>query len=71
MLIQAHTQQGLMNVAGDKDKETKPISIDPKTWVKLGHFHLLLEEFNKGRRSPLPAKKKKFKKKLHYVILIK
>lgn len=26
----------------------KKISIDPKTWIKLGHFHLLLEEYRKG-----------------------
>lgn len=29
------------------DKENE-IHIDPKTYCKLGHFHLLLEEFDKG-----------------------
>jgi histone demethylase len=26
----------------------KEISIDPKTYCKLGHFHLLLEDYAKG-----------------------
>lgn len=26
----------------------KEISIDPKTYCKLGHFYLLLEDYNKG-----------------------
>lgn len=30
------------------DEEDKGISIDPKTYCKLGHFHLLLEDFSKG-----------------------
>ena len=25
-----------------------PVTIDPKTYCKLGHFHLLLEDFPKG-----------------------
>lgn len=29
------------------DKENE-VHIDPKTYCKLGHFHLLLEEFDKG-----------------------
>lgn len=29
----------------DADKE---INVDPKTYCKLGHFHLLLEEYAKG-----------------------
>lgn len=28
--------------------ESKDINIDPRTYCKLGHFHLLLEEFPKG-----------------------
>ncbi|KAL1493382.1 hypothetical protein ABEB36_011446 [Hypothenemus hampei] len=28
--------------------QSKEISIEPKTWVKLGHFHLLLEEYRKA-----------------------
>lgn len=27
----------------------KDINIDPKTYCKLGHFHLLLEDYEKGR----------------------
>lgn len=30
--------------------EEKPIDIDPKTYCKLGHFHLLLEDYAKGKR---------------------
>lgn len=30
----------------DADKE---INVDPKTYCKLGHFHLLLEEYAKGK----------------------
>lgn len=33
----------------DDDEEDKGISIDPKTYCKLGHFHLLLEDYNKGK----------------------
>lgn len=32
------------------DDDDKGISIDPKTYCKLGHFHLLLEDYSKGRR---------------------
>ena len=32
----------------DDEEEHKGISIDPKTYCKLGHFHLLLEDYNKG-----------------------
>lgn len=31
----------------DSEKENE-VHIDPKTYCKLGHFHLLLEEFDKG-----------------------
>lgn len=31
--------------------EEKPIDIDPKTYCKLGHFHLLLEDYAKGKRN--------------------
>lgn len=34
----------------DDDEEDKGISIDPKTYCKLGHFHLLLEDYTKGIR---------------------
>ena len=29
--------------------EEQPIDIDPKTYCKLGHFHLLLEDYAKGK----------------------
>lgn len=52
MVIQANRQHKQLEEKDDevdKDKNsTKSISIDPKTWVKLGHFHLLLEEYDKG-----------------------
>lgn len=32
----------------EDDDEDKGISIDPKTYCKLGHFHLLLEDYTKG-----------------------
>lgn len=30
------------------DEGGKDICIDPKTYCKLGHFHLLLEDYAKG-----------------------
>lgn len=30
--------------------DNQPIDIDPKTFCKLGHFHLLLEDYAKGKR---------------------
>lgn len=48
MVVQARQQQKI-KVESDCDNENiKKISIDPKTWVKLGHFHLMLEEYKKG-----------------------
>lgn len=32
----------------EKDSDESVIDIDPKTYCKLGHFHLLLEDFAKG-----------------------
>ncbi|KYM77560.1 Lysine-specific demethylase 6A [Atta colombica] len=32
----------------ENDDEDKGISIDPKTYCKLGHFHLLLEDYSKA-----------------------
>lgn len=32
------------------EPDEKPIDIDPKTFCKLGHFHLLLEDYAKGKR---------------------
>lgn len=31
------------------EAEDKAINIDPKTYCKLGHFHLLLEDYAKGK----------------------
>lgn len=33
------------------DLQSKDINIDPRTYCKLGHFHLLLEDFNKGKNN--------------------
>lgn len=32
------------------DSSERPIDIDPKTYCKLGHFHLLLEDYAKGKQ---------------------
>lgn len=32
----------------DDDDDQEEISIDPRTYCKLGHFHLLLEDYAKG-----------------------
>lgn len=56
MLVQAQAEKQRrkadstkVSVEETKDEdEDKGISIDPKTYCKLGHFHLLLEDYNKG-----------------------
>lgn len=51
MVIQARRQQKLqmdLDIKNNGMDNVKQIQIDPKTWVKLGHFHLLLEEYAKG-----------------------
>ena len=50
MVVQARRQQKVQdeNEPNNFQQNSKKISIDPKTWVKLGHFHLLLEEYRKG-----------------------
>jgi histone demethylase len=56
MLVQAQSQKernkrlGLEDCGGGQPAITagKDISIDPKTYCKLGHFHLLLEDYAKG-----------------------
>ena len=50
MVIQARRQQKVQNENEPSNFQLKQISIDPKTWVKLGHFHLLLEEYRKGSK---------------------
>lgn len=48
MLIQAQEEKE------DVDSlENKEINIDPKTYCKLGHFNLLLEEYSKGKLESL------------------
>lgn len=32
------------------DVDHEEITIDPKTYCKLGHFHLLLEDYGKGKK---------------------
>lgn len=49
MVVQARRQPKTNNENEPvNQQQMKKISIDPKTWVKLGHFHLLLEEYEKG-----------------------
>lgn len=56
MLVQAQTEKQRRKADSTKsgfeefkhDDEDKGISIDPKTYCKLGHFHLLLEDYTKG-----------------------
>ncbi|XP_032663360.1 histone demethylase UTY isoform X1 [Odontomachus brunneus] len=56
MLVQAQAEKQRRkadsmkaSVEETKDEdEDKGISIDPKTYCKLGHFHLLLEDYNKA-----------------------
>lgn len=60
MLIQAQKQKEFSK--SDKpekqDGPGKEINIDPKTYCKLGHFHLLLEDYAKG--NSFAIRKKKF-----------
>lgn len=44
MLSQAHQQQKNQTECQDKG-----IDIDPKTYCKLGHFNLLIEDYPKGK----------------------
>ncbi|XP_020706791.2 histone demethylase UTY isoform X2 [Athalia rosae] len=56
MLVQAQAQKQRRRADSTKlnsdesrdDNDDKGISIDPKTYCKLGHFHLLLEDFSKA-----------------------
>ena len=43
MLVQAQSQKDQQELSAGKE-----INIDPKTYCKLGHFHLLLEDYTKG-----------------------
>lgn len=44
MLIQANQQ-----MKDESESQDKVIDIDPKTYCKLGHFNLLIEDYPKGR----------------------
>ncbi|CAG9825426.1 unnamed protein product [Phaedon cochleariae] len=46
MVVQAKRHQTIKE--NEENNQSKNISIDPKTWVKLGHFHLLLEDYRKA-----------------------
>ncbi|KAK0180295.1 hypothetical protein PV327_005954 [Microctonus hyperodae] len=56
MLVQAQNEKQRRKADSTKgsfdesknDEEENGISIDPKTYCKLGHFHLLLEDFSKA-----------------------
>lgn len=53
MLIQAQKQKKdgiLIDKPEDEDNfdADKEINVDPKTYCKLGHFHLLLDDYDKG-----------------------
>lgn len=56
MLVQAQAENQRRKADSTKmnpdelkdDDEDKGISIDPKTYCKLGHFHLLLEDYSKA-----------------------
>lgn len=56
MLVQAQAEKQRRKADSTKlsaeelkeEEEDKGISIDPKTYCKLGHFHLLLEDYHKG-----------------------
>ncbi|GJQ70028.1 hypothetical protein Trydic_g13378 [Trypoxylus dichotomus] len=48
MVVQARRQYRQSENVLHHKSGSKNISIDPKTWVKLGHFHLLLEEYRKA-----------------------
>ncbi|KAJ9584544.1 hypothetical protein L9F63_021102, partial [Diploptera punctata] len=43
MLVQAQSQKDQQELSSGKE-----INIDPKTYCKLGHFHLLLEDYTKA-----------------------
>jgi len=45
ILVEAQEQAESFSPAG----EDSNIYVEPKTYCKLGHFHLLLEDYTKGR----------------------
>ncbi|TGZ55794.1 Lysine-specific demethylase 6A [Temnothorax longispinosus] len=61
MLVQAQAEKQRRKADNTKaclddkenEDEAKGISIDPKTYCKLGHFHLLLEDYSKVIEKPV------------------
>lgn len=55
MLIQAQNEKERNKRKKDEQNENvdsaikESLNIDPKTYCKLGHFHLLLEDYSKGK----------------------
>ncbi|XP_033207500.1 histone demethylase UTY isoform X3 [Belonocnema kinseyi] len=76
MIVQAHSEkqrrkadstkmsfdESKDNDDEDDDDDDRGISIDPKTYCKLGHFHLLLEDYSKA----MSAYQKFFNQKTDY-----
>ena len=56
MLIQSQKQKEFSKCEKPEKQDApgKEINIDPKTYCKLGHFHLLLEDYAKGKHSMFP-----------------
>ncbi|XP_067009227.1 histone demethylase UTY-like [Anabrus simplex] len=53
MLIQAHSEkEQAKHLEKDEAAAMKEITIDPKTYCKLGHFHLLLDNYTAGEYNP-------------------
>lgn len=60
MLIQAQDEKERNKRLKKDDQNNSPdssikdtLNIDPKTYCKLGHFHLLLEDYSKGKSSSI------------------
>lgn len=47
--VESNTEQPPEESPKKSEFEVTPIDIDPKTYCKLGHFHLLLEDYAKGK----------------------
>lgn len=52
--------------ADKEETDDKSIDIDPKTFCKLGHFHLLLEDYAKGEHRQLNSYWKHLIETLHH-----
>ena len=51
MLMQAQEERERKKELGKDDSSDikESVNIDPRTYCKLGHFHLLLEDYSKGK----------------------